>query len=385
MQRLIRKITVQSALLLALSTPPTFARAKEVFDSDRLIQEAARLDETLNNIKTQYHKLDNQNDILKSDEQLISELDKLIDAGALPKAKTKGSTDTLEQGSGEPKAAASTLYNPQDTNPAAAKCFGDAAVTVEQVIIRGAKDTYSLSGVSQAGLSQPQWRALLQALIWQESRFNPFIGSKAGAFGLTQLIEGTAQEMGVNPEYKTEPLAQVHGGAKYLARMLAMFNGNVVYALAGYNAGPGAVLKYHGVPPFAETQNYVIVIPKKYNEYLARIGGIDAQGTIEPALAAGANYAMTSDALRTYGDSSAQSVALIAKRLKDIIEQMKTNENPTQAWALNSYARAEMGRIMALRTRMAAVQTRQVSAEALNEAAERAEEREFFNFTGQIQ
>jgi len=385
MQRLIRKITVQSALLLALSTPPTFARAKEVFDSDRLIQEAARLDETLNNIKTQYHKLDNQNDILKSDEQLISELDKLIDAGALPKAKTKGSTDTLEQGSGEPKAAASTLYNPQDTNPAAAKCFGDAAVTVEQVIIRGAKDTYSLSGVSQAGLSQPQWRALLQALIWQESRFNPFIGSKAGAFGLTQLIEGTAQEMGVNPEYKTEPLAQVHGGAKYLARMLAMFNGNVVYALAGYNAGPGAVLKYHGVPPFAETQNYVIVIPKKYNEYLARIGGIDAQGTIEPALAAGANYAMTSDALRTYGDSSAQSVALIAKRLKDIIEQMKTNENPTQAWALNSYARAEMGRIMALRTRMAAVQTRQVSSEALNEAAERAEEREFFNFTGQIQ
>jgi hypothetical protein len=64
---------------------------------------------------------------------------------------------------------------------------------------------------------------------------------------------------------------------------------------------------------------------------------------------------------------------------------MKANENPAQAWVLNSYARAEMARIMALRTRMAAIQTRQISALALQEAADRAEEREFFNFEGRVQ
>lgn len=372
-------------LLLALNAPAYAFFGKEVFDSERFLEETAKLDQSLKDLKTQYHRFDQYTNILKSDDQIISELDKLIDASALPKDATRVSIENLERGANETKGVESNLYNPQDTNPAASKAFGDASLTVEQVIIQGARDTYGLSGVSIAGLSQPQWRALLQALIWQESRFNPFIGSKAGAFGLTQLIRGTAQEMGVDPQYKTEPLAQVRGGAKYLAKMLAMFKGNIVHALAGYNAGPGSVLKYGGVPPFAETQNYVVVIPKKYNEYLAKIGGLDAEGTIEPALAAGANYAMASDALRSYGDNSAQSVSLIARRLKDIIEQMKANENPAQAWVLNSYARAEMARIMALRTRMAAIQTRQISALALQEAADRAEEREFFNFEGRVQ
>lgn len=386
MRRLICNALIATTAILPFSTPASaFFFGGLVFDPERFTQEAAKLDQLLGDLKTQYHKLDTQKTTIKTVDQIISELDKLIEAGTLPKEASKVSIDTLEQGSGDPKAAANNLYNPQDTNPAASKSFGDAALTVEQVIIQGAKETYSLSGVSMAGLSQAQWRALLQALIWQESRFNPFIGSKAGAFGLTQLIEGTAKEVGVYPAYKTDPVAQVRGGATYLAKMLAMFKGNIVYALAGYNAGPGAVQKYGGVPPFKETQNYVVVIPKKYNEYLAKIGGIDAEGTIEPSLAAGANYAMANDALREYGDNSAQNIGLIAKRLKDIIQQMKTNQNPTQAWALNSYARAEMGRIMALRVRMAAVQTRQVSAEALQEATDRAEERNFFNFEGQAQ
>jgi hypothetical protein len=384
MQRLIPDLAFTSLLLLSLSTPASAFPGKEVFDAGRRLQEVAKLDQMLEDLGIQFLKKDTQDAILKSDDKLISELDKLIAAGTLPQASAV-SIRTLEQGSGNPRATVSQLYNPQDTNPAAAQAFGDASLTVEQVIIEGAKETYSLSGVSQAALSQPQWRALLQALIWQESRFNPFIGSKAGAFGLTQLMKGTAEEVGVYPQYKTEPLAQVRGGATYLASMLALFRGNVIFALAGYNAGPGAVQKYHGVPPFPETQNYVVVIPHKYNEYLAKIGGIDAEGTIEPPLAAEASYAMASDALRNYGNNSAQTVALIAGRLKDIIQQMKANQNPTQAWMLNSYARAEMGHIMALRMRMAAVQSRQASAEALQEAADRAEERQFFNFTGQNQ
>ena len=253
------------------------------------------------------------------------------------------------------------------------------------MIIQGAKDTYGLPGVSAAGLSQAQWRALVQALIWQESRFNPHAQSPVGAYGLTQLMPGTAAEMGVAGSYKSNPYAQVKGGATYLARQLQRFNGNVVHALAAYNSGPGNVQKYNGVPPFKETRNYVVVIPKKYNEYLSKIGGPDAEGTIEPTLAAGANYAMSSDAAMEYGDSSAQVIAQIAKRLKDIMLQMKSNENPTKAWALNTYARAEMARIMALRMRMLAVETRRVSAEALQEAADHAEEKAFFNYTGRIQ
>lgn len=86
-----------------------------------------------------------------------------------------------------------------------------------------------------------------------------------------------------------------------------------------------------------------------------------------------------------YGDASAQTIAVIAKRLKDIMLQMKSNENPTKAWALNTYARAEMIRIMALRMRMLAVEAQMVSAEALEEATAHAEEKAFFNYTGRVQ
>lgn len=65
--------------------------------------------------------------------------------------------------------------------------------------------------------------------------------------------------------------------------MLNMFDGNIIHALAAYNAGPGNVQDYGGVPPFAETQHYVVVIPQQYNSYLAAVGGIDALGTIDPS------------------------------------------------------------------------------------------------------
>lgn len=362
-----------------------FAQGVPGVDGTFLEKSVEKLRLELSNLTTQNKRKDENEKILSTDDEIIAELDKLIEAAKLPKQSTEVSIEELEQGSGDPKAAASNLYNSEDKNPAASKAFGDAAMTVEQVIIQGAKDTYSHPGVASAGLSQAQWRALVQALIWQESRFNPHAKSPVGAYGLTQLMPGTAAELGVAGEYKRNPYAQVKGGATYLAQQLKRFNGNVVHALAAYNSGPGNVQKYGGVPPFKETRNYVVVIPRKYNEYLGKIGGIDAEGTIEPTLAAGANLAFASDAAMEYGDASAQTIALIAKRLKDIMLQMKANENPTKAWVLNTYARAEMVRIMSLRMRMLAVETRQVSAEALQEAADHAEEKAFFNFTGRFQ
>jgi hypothetical protein len=97
--------------------------------------------------------------------------------------------------------------------------------------------------------------ALLKGLIRQESNFNAGAQSGAGAQGLTQLMPGTAASLGVTDA--TDPAQAIDGGAKYLKAQLDRFGGDASKALAAYNAGPGAVAKYGGVPPYAETQNYV--------------------------------------------------------------------------------------------------------------------------------
>jgi soluble lytic murein transglycosylase-like protein len=94
---------------------------------------------------------------------------------------------------------------------------------------------------------------LVEAVAWQESRFNQAAVSPKGARGVMQLLPTTASELGVDP---ADLRSNIDGGAAYLARMMRRF-GDVKLALAAYNAGPDAVLRYGGVPPYAETQTYV--------------------------------------------------------------------------------------------------------------------------------
>ncbi len=113
--------------------------------------------------------------------------------------------------------------------------------------------------------------ALLAGLVKQESGFNPNAGSPAGARGLTQLMPGTAAGLGVTNVL--DPIQNLDGGAKYLRQQLDAFGGDVTRALAAYNAGPGAVQRYGGVPPYAETQNYVRIVQANAAQYRAAGGG----------------------------------------------------------------------------------------------------------------
>ncbi len=96
---------------------------------------------------------------------------------------------------------------------------------------------------------------MLKSVIHAESGFRTGAVSSAGAMGLMQLMPGTANALGVSDPFDTEQ--NIAGGAHYLRQQLDRFDGQVPLALAAYNAGAGAVLRYQGVPPFPETQAYV--------------------------------------------------------------------------------------------------------------------------------
>jgi len=106
--------------------------------------------------------------------------------------------------------------------------------------------------------------ALLEALVWQESRWREDAISPAGARGLAQLMPGTAQYLGVDPD---NPLANLEGGARYLREQLDRFDGDLEKALAAYNAGPGRVIRSGGIPRIRETQAYVSSIMGRLSDY----------------------------------------------------------------------------------------------------------------------
>ena len=111
--------------------------------------------------------------------------------------------------------------------------------------------------------------ALIKAVVARESAFNPQAVSAAGAQGLMQLIPATAKEMGLKKPFEPfEPVQNIFAGCRYLRILINRFHGNLMFALAAYNAGPEKVEKKMAIPPFPETQNYVKRVLNLYVHYL---------------------------------------------------------------------------------------------------------------------
>ncbi len=137
--------------------------------------------------------------------------------------------------------------------PAEAAVFPDYAVADTALHAQAVPAEYAAK-VAELSARFDLSPALIEALVWQESRWRAGAVSPVGARGLAQLMPGTARDLGVNPD---DPFANLEGGARYLREQLDRFDGDLEKALAAYNAGPGRVESAGGIPRIRETQLYV--------------------------------------------------------------------------------------------------------------------------------
>jgi soluble lytic murein transglycosylase-like protein len=140
--------------------------------------------------------------------------------------------------------------------PANAAVFPDHAVADTARHAQGVPDVYAAK-VAELAARFDLSPALIEAVVWQESRWQANARSPVGARGLAQLMPGTARDLGVDPD---DPFANLEGGARYLREQLDRFDGDLEKALAAYNAGPGRVISAGGIPRIRETQSYVASI-----------------------------------------------------------------------------------------------------------------------------
>jgi hypothetical protein len=243
-----------------------------------------------------------------------------------------------------PGAEAEVLYAVEDNNPYADRLFGDARTSIEEMIVVTAQKYTGHPGLARAGLNPVEFRIWFQSLVKQESGFSIGARSPVGAFGLTQVMPDTAKDLGIYPAYYDDPVLQLDGGARYFLTQLNTF-GSVPLALAAYNAGPGNVTKYGGIPPFEETQDYVVRITGFFNTYAGKITGVDQVGTFDPRDMAIAEASNTSDAGLHYGMHASIEIEASLQRLRSIIERIPTTKSTKEALDLNGYARAEAVRI----------------------------------------
>lgn len=169
---------------------------------------------------------------------------------------------------------------------------------------RSTYDAYIVASAARHGVDP----ALLKAMMHTESAFNPNARSPVGAQGLMQLMPATARRFSVNNPWN--PAENIEGSAKYLAWLLRKFNNKVEFAVAGYNAGEGNVMKYGGIPPFKETRNYVQRVMNRYNTIYKNDAGLFANNnrySTSNATAQPVSYATSSNSA-SYANSAYQAL-----------------------------------------------------------------------------
>ena len=152
-----------------------------------------------------------------------------------------------------------TLIEIRGRGPATASCRGMTSKKLEHRAV-----SYN-STIEKMALEFQIDAKLVKAVVRNESCFDKMARSRAGAQGLMQLMPATAAELGVIDPF--DSVQNIRGGTKYLSSLMKKYNNNLTLALAAYNAGPGSVAKYDGVPPFPETQRYIERVMKTYREY----------------------------------------------------------------------------------------------------------------------
>lgn len=163
---------------------------------------------------------------------------------------------------------------------------------------------------------------LIRSVIKQESGFKPHATSHCGAQGLMQLMPATAKNLGVKDAYSIEQ--NVEGGCKYLRQMLDRYDGNLEKALAAYNAGPGAVDRHGGIPPYKETQNYVVSIKSHFAKDDGPEGGaesVDFNQDIQPLLG------QLGETLKATEQALAESVIAQVGNHNSTLDATRTAEN----------------------------------------------------------
>ena len=175
-----------------------------------------------------------------------------------------GATVRIYDGAGVEEISASRVsgYEPEEAVTAAPA----ASHPGKSVVAEHEETPAELAHLAASKLALPEsFESLVRSVMKAESAFNPAAISPKGAIGLMQLMPGTAKELNVNPRV---PRENADGGARYLRDLLAKYEGKpdqVLLALAAYNAGPEAVEKYHGVPPFRETHDYILRVLRNWN------------------------------------------------------------------------------------------------------------------------
>lgn len=337
---------------LALSAMPAalYAQGVPAFDGKKLALEILTIDAEREKTAAEVVENDKRTEIARYQDEQLAALDETL---KLLTGTSAFIPDLEGGGAGGQAFASAAVYAIDDDNPYAERLFGDAPATIEQMIAETVVKYAGHPALAKAGINAVEFRCWFQGLVKQESNFSIGAKSPVAAFGLTQIMPGTAKDLGIYPAYYDDPRVQLDGGARYLLAQLNKF-GSMELALAAYNAGPGAVQKYNGIPPYKETQGYVVRIRGFYQTYAARVSGADDLGTLDPKDMAIAEASNTADAGMHYAAHSMDTMQAAATRLRSIVTQIEGTGSVKEAMDLNTYARAEVTRMAIIQSRLKA-------------------------------